>query len=64
VAYTVICGLGLVAFVFSFFPDVFDSTIQVALGISTGESVGIFTLWVRCTIVNTHSLQSECDVHC
>jgi hypothetical protein len=55
VAYTVICGVGLVAFVISFFQYVIDPTLEVVLGISIGESVSLFTLWVRCTLLNSES---------
>jgi hypothetical protein len=50
--------------VFSFFQFGTEPLLQITVVISIGESVSLFMLWERCTMVNTASLQFECDVHC
>jgi hypothetical protein len=64
VANALITGLGSLALIIIVFMFKLDTLFLVAIGIGIGESASLFTLWVCCTIVNTESLQFECDVHC
>jgi hypothetical protein len=64
VAYSVLCGLEFLILVCGFLLLAFDMAFQIVLGFQIGESVGLFTLWLRRIIVNTDSLQFEYDVHC